>query len=58
VTYHAHANACTVVEVALDPSAIAPGETTSYVYLKGDQKDVWKPQAVVSVKWILFETPM
>jgi len=58
VTYHAHADACTVVEVALDPSAIAPGETTSYVYLKGDQKDVFKPQAVVSVKWILFETPM
>jgi hypothetical protein len=54
VTYHAHANACTVVEVALDPSAIAPGETSSYVYLKGDQKDVFKPQAVVSVKWILF----
>jgi hypothetical protein len=58
VTYHAHANACTVVEVALDPSAIAPGETSSYLYLKGDQKDVFKPQAVVSVKWILFETPL
>jgi hypothetical protein len=58
VTYHAHANACTVVEVALDPSAIAPGETSSYLYFKGDQKDVFKPQAVVSVKWILFETPM
>jgi len=24
---------------------------------EGDQKDVFKPQAVVSVKWILFETP-
>ena len=58
VTYHAHGDACTVVEVALDPSAIAPGETSSYVYLKGDQKDVFKPQAVVSVKWILFETPL
>jgi hypothetical protein len=58
VTYHAHGDACTVVEVALDPSAIAPGETQSYVYLKGDQKDVFKPQAVVSIKWILFETPL
>jgi len=58
VTYHAHGNGMSVVEVALDPSAIAPGETTSYVYFKGDQKDVFKPQAVVSVKWILFETPM
>jgi hypothetical protein len=58
VTYLAHGNGMSVVEVALDPSAIAPGETTSYVYFKGDQKDVFKPQAVVSVKWILFETPM
>ena len=58
VTYHAHGDGMSVVEVALDPSAIAPGETTSYVYFKGDQKDVFKPQAVVSVKWILFETPM
>ena len=58
VTYHAHGNGMSVVEVALDPSAIAPGETTSYLYFKGDQKDVFKPQAVVSVKWILFETPM
>ena len=58
VTYHAHGNGMSVVEVALDPSAIAPGETSSYLYFKGDQKDVFKPQAVVSVKWILFETPM
>ncbi|MCU1279907.1 MAG: hypothetical protein JWM53_3453, partial [bacterium] len=50
-------NGMSVVEVALDPSALAPGETSSYVYFKGDQKDVFKPQAVVSVKWILFETP-
>jgi hypothetical protein len=58
VTYYAHGNGMSVVGVALDPSAIDPGETTSYVYFKGDQKDVFKPQAVVSVKWILFETPM
>jgi hypothetical protein len=58
VKYHAHGNGMSVVEVALDPSSIAPGETSSYIYLKGDQKDVFKPQAVVSVKWILFETPM
>jgi hypothetical protein len=58
VTYHAHGNGMSVVEVALDPSDIDPGETTSYVYFKGDQKDVFKPQAVVSVKWILFETPL
>jgi hypothetical protein len=57
VTYHAHGNGMSVVEVALDATAIAPGETASYVYFKGDQKDVFKPQAVVSVKWILFETP-
>jgi hypothetical protein len=58
VKYWAHGNGMSVVEVALDPSDIAPGETSSYVYFKGDQKDVFKPQAVVSVKWILFETPM
>ena len=58
VTYLAHGNGMSVVQVALDDSALAPGETTSYVYFKGDQKDVFKPQAVVSVKWILFETPL
>ena len=58
VTYHATGNAISVVEVAIDPARITPGETTSFVYLKGDQKDVWKPQHVVSMKWLLFETPL
>lgn len=57
VTYHGHGNANSTVEVALDDARISPGETSSYVYLKADQKDVWKPQQVVSVKYILFETP-
>lgn len=58
VTYHGHGNANSTVEVAIDAARITPGETTSYVYLKGDQKDVWKPQQIVSVKYILFETPV
>ena len=57
VTYRAHGNALSVVEVVPDSSRLTLGATTSYVYFKGDQKDVWKPQAVVSVKWVLFETP-
>jgi hypothetical protein len=58
VKYHAHGNAMSVVEVDIESSRVTPGETSSYVYLKGDQKDVWKPQQIVSVKWILFETPL
>jgi hypothetical protein len=58
VRYHATGNALTVVEVELDPSRITPGETSSFVYLKGDQKDVWKPQHIISMKWLLFETPV
>lgn len=58
VKYHAYGNALTVVEVTPDVARLTPNETTSYLYLKGDQKDVWKPQAIVSVKWILFETPL
>jgi hypothetical protein len=58
VTYHAHGNGMSIVGIALDPSDLEPGATTSYVYFKGDQKDVFKPQAVISVKWILLETPM
>ncbi len=57
VTYLAHGNALSVVEVVPDASKLSLGSTTSYLYFKGDQKDVWKPQAVVSVKWILFATP-
>ncbi len=57
VTYHGAGNALSVVEIALDDAAINAGQTRSYVYFKGDQKDVWKPQQVVSVKWLLLETP-
>ncbi len=58
VRYLGHGNANSTVEVALDDSKISVGETSSYVYLKGDQKDVWKPQQIVSVKYILFSTPV
>jgi hypothetical protein len=58
VRYHASGNAISVVEVELDPSRLTPGETTSYLYLKGDQKDVWKPQHVISMKWLLVEVPL
>jgi len=58
VTYHAAGNSISVVEVELDPSAIADGETTSYLYFKGDQKDVWKPQHAMLIKYILFITPI
>ena len=58
VNYLAYGNALSVVEVIPEPDRITPGETTSYIYFKGDQKDVWKPQAIVSVKYILFETPV
>lgn len=58
VRYHASGNAISLIEVTLDPSRIVPGETSSYVYLKGDQKDVWKPQHIVSMKWLLLETPL
>jgi hypothetical protein len=57
VTYLANGNAFSVVEVVPDSSRLTQGETSSFIYFKGDQKDVWKPQAVVSVKWVLFETP-
>lgn len=57
VRYRAHGNAMSVVEIEPETTGIEPGQTTSYLYFKGDQKDVWKPQAVVSVKYVLFETP-
>lgn len=57
VTYLAHGNAMSVVEVVPEAARLTHGATTSYLYFKGDQKDVWKPQAVVSVKYVLFETP-
>ena len=58
VIYHGHGNANSTVELAFEDNRITPGETTSYVYFKGDQKDVWKPQQIVSVKYILLETPV
>jgi len=58
VTYHGNGNANSTVEVALENNRITVGERTSFVYLKGDQKDVWKPQQIVSVKYILFTTPV
>jgi hypothetical protein len=58
VTYHGYGNAMSVVEIELEDSAITPGEIRSYIYLKGDQKDVWKPQQAISLKYVLFETPL
>ncbi len=58
VTYHGAGNSCSVVEVELDPSALAVGDTTSYLYFRGDQKDVWKPQQVMMIKYIIFATPV
>ncbi len=58
VRYHGTGNASTTVEIALANGRVTPGETTSYVYLKGDQKDVWKPQQIVSVKYMMLETPV
>jgi hypothetical protein len=58
VTYHAAGNSCTVVEVELDPSRLAVGETFSHLFFRGDQKDVWKPQHALLIKYILFVTPV
>lgn len=58
VTYHGNGNANSTLEIAIDPARISTGETSSYVYFKGDQKDVWKPQQIVSVKYIAFTTPV
>lgn len=58
VTYHGSGNATSTIEVELDPARITPGERVSYLYLKGDQKDVWKPQQVISMKYLLLETPL
>lgn len=58
VTYHAAGNMISVVEVEPDPSAIDEGSTTSYLYFRGDQKDVWKPQQAILIKWVLFITPI
>ncbi len=57
VTYHGFGNDLSVVEIALDDSAIEAGATTSALYFKGDQKDVFKPQARVTVRFMLLEIP-
>lgn len=58
VTYHGNGNANSTLEIAIDDARITEGETSSYVYLKGDQKDVWKPQQIVSVKYLALITPV
>jgi hypothetical protein len=58
VTYHAAGNSVSVVEVELDPSVLEVGSTTSYLYFRGDQKDVWKPQHAMLIKYIIFVTPI
>ncbi|MFL0796424.1 MAG: DUF5011 domain-containing protein [Cellvibrionaceae bacterium] len=57
VTYHGFGNDLSVVEIALDDSAIDEGSTSSALYFKGDQKDVFKPQARVTVRFMLLEIP-
>ncbi len=58
VTYHGWGNSTSIVEVALDDSAISEGETQTTLYFKGDQKDVFKPQSRVTVRYLLLTLPI
>ncbi len=58
VTYHGWGNSTSIVEVALNNNAITEGETETTVYFKGDQKDVFKPQSRVTLRYLLLTIPL
>lgn len=57
VTYHGWGNSTSVLEVALDDSAISVGETQTKMYFKGDQKDVFKPQSRMTLRYLVLTIP-
>ncbi len=58
VTYHGVGNSTSIVEVALNDNAITEGETQTKIYFKGDQKDVFKPQARVTLRYLIMTIPI
>lgn len=57
VTYQGHGNDLSAIEVALDDAALDIGSTNSAFYFKGDQKDVFKPQARVTIRFLALSIP-
>lgn len=57
VTYHGVGNSTSIVEVALADNAITEGETQTRIYFKGDQKDVFKPQARITLRYLVMTIP-
>lgn len=58
VTYHGWGNSTSVIEIALNDNAITPGETESILYFKGDQKDIFKPQSRVTLRYLVMSIPI
>lgn len=58
VTYHGVGNSTSIVEVALNDNAITEGVTQTKIYFKGDQKDVFKPQARVTLRYLIMTIPL
>ncbi len=52
VSYHGWGSAINVIGVKLDPTAVTQGETSTTIYMKGDQKDVFKPQANTLISYL------
>ncbi len=52
VSYHGVGSAINVIGVKLDPTALTQGETATTIYMKGDQKDVFKPQANTLISYL------
>lgn len=58
VTYHAWGNNLSAVEVAPLASRLEMGATETSFYFKGDQKDVFKPQTKVMVRFLMLSVPL
>ncbi len=58
VTYHGWGNSTSVIEIELDDSAISEGRTESTLYFKGDQKDIFKPQSRVTLRYLAMAIPL
>ncbi len=56
VYYHGVGNSMSVLEVRIDSANITEGATSTTVYLKADQKDVFKPQARINMFFMALET--
>ncbi|MBU3916304.1 hypothetical protein KKA14_12285, partial [bacterium] len=57
ITYHAADNSISLLEMKLDPSKITAGETETWVSIKANQKQVFKPMDRIALRFLIFETP-